>query len=237
MIHNGIQVVICDDEERILQELKNYVEKSFEKMSVPGTVCAFHDGRRLAKQLETMPIDILLLDIDMPYMDGMEIARLITERQLPILLIFVTCKESLVYDSFQYHPFSFIRKRRYEKELEETLLRAVEHLQTKRPLTLQRGSEHIRLELTDILYFEADGNYMKIVLRQETIRQRGTLVEMEKQLSNRGFVRIHKGFLVNQNAVYRLHMDKVVLVNGEELPIGRNGREATRKLLMRSFRI
>lgn len=233
----GIQVVICDDEERILLELKNYVEQSLAKMSVVGTVSTFSDGRRLVKALDTMPVDILLLDIDMPYMDGMEIARLITERQLPVLLIFVTCKESLVYDSFQYQPFSFIRKSRYEKELEETLRRAVGQLHKKKLLTLQRGSEHIRLQLDDILYFEADGNYMKIVMKEETMRQRGTLCDMEKQLANRGFVRIHKGFLVNQNAVYRLHADKVVLANGEELPIGRSGREEARNMLLRSFRI
>lgn len=237
MRNNGITVAICDDEERILKELKEYVEQIFYRNSCHGTVLTFQDGKELLEQLVKKQIDILLLDIDMPYIDGMEVARLITEKQLPILLIFVTCKESLVYDSFQYRPFSFIRKSLYQKELESTLLRAFKHLPNRSELTVRQDGALVRLRIADILYCEADGNYVKIVMNTDRIRQRGTLAEMEKQLSPHGFVRIHKGFLVNANAVYRLLSDKVILLNQEELPIGRNGREKARMLLMRSFRI
>lgn len=234
---NGITVAVCDDEERILQELKEYVEKIFQVHDIQGTVLAFPQGTILVKQLEQVQMDILLLDIDMPCIDGMEVARIISEKKLPVLLIFVTCKESLVYDSFQYHPFSFIRKSMYEKELENTLLRALEHLPDREELTVRQGSEFIRLQMSDILYCEADGNYVKIVTEHDILRQRGTLADMEKQLSPHGFVRIHKGFLVNAHAVYRLLPDKVILSTREELPIGRSGREEARRQLLRSFRI
>lgn len=237
MRNNGITVAICDDEERILKELTKYLEQIFHRNSCHGMVLAFQQGKELLEQLEKRQIDILLLDIDMPYIDGMEIARMITEKQLPILLIFLTCKESLVYDSFQYRPFSFIRKSMYQKELESTLLRAFKHLPNRSELTVRQEGALIRLRIADILYCEADGNYVKIVTDTDRIRQRGTLADMEKQLSPHGFVRIHKGFLVNAEAVYRLLSDKVILLNGEELPIGRNGREKARMLLMRSFRI
>ena len=143
----------------------------------------------------------------------------------------------MVYDSFQYHPFSFIRKSTYEKDLEETLLRAVKQLMSQEFITVHKGNEIQKLLLNEILYMEADGNYVQIVTNKDTIRHRVTLSNMEQQLKDKGFVRIHKGFLVNQEAVYRMTKDTVVLKNEEELPIGRNAREETRKQLMRSFRI
>lgn len=234
---NSITVVICDDEVRILKEMKAYVERIFRQSAYQGEVIAISDSAKLAERLETAQIDILLLDIDMPHINGMELAGAILEKRLPILLIFVTGKESLVYDSFQYQPFSFIRKSMYEKELEDTLLRAIRKLLSRDTIALRQGGVYMRLDLSDILYLEADGNYVKIVTEKETVRHRETLSHMEQQLDGKGFIRIHKGFLVNEQAVFRLLSDKVALTNGEELPIGRKSREETRKLLLRGFRI
>lgn len=230
-------VVICDDEIRILNELKAFVEEIFQRSPYQGDILAVSDASALAACIEKEPIDILLLDIDMPYINGMEIAGLIVEKQLPILLIFVTNQESLVYESFQYQPFSFIRKSLYQQELERTLLQAIKKILSKEQLALRIGTELIRLNLTEIFYMESDGNYVKIVTKKETVRCRETLSHMESQLAAKGFVRIHKGFLVNENAVYRLLSDKVILSNGEELPIGRKAKDETRRLLIRSFRI
>lgn len=237
MTKQCITVVICDDEVQILKKMESFVRQIFEKSGYCVEVLPVSNPVKLVKMLDEVSMDILLLDIDMPYVNGMEIAKLITEKELPILFLFVTSKEALVYDSFQYHPFSFIRKSTYEKDLEETLLRAVKHIMSQAFLTIQKGNELHKLLLSDILYMEADGNYVQIVTNKESIRQRATLGNMEKQLKDKGFVRIHKGFLVNQEAVYRLTMDTVVLKNEEELPIGRNAREETREQLMRSFRI
>lgn len=237
MQNHKYSVVICDDERRILKELKTFVEEIFQRSPYEGEVRTVSEAAKLASCIEKEPIDILLLDIDMPYINGLELASLITEKQLPILLIFVSNQESLVYESFQYQPFSFIRKSMYQKELEQTILRAIKKLLSKELFVLRIGAELIRLNLQEIYYMEAAGNYVEIVTDKETIRYRETLSNMERQLAAKGFVRIHKGFLVNEQAVYRLMSDKVILSNGAELPIGRKAREQTRRLLIRSFRI
>ena len=71
--------------------------------------------------LEKDGCDLLLLDIDMPEMNGMEIAKCLTDLLQKPLLVFVTSHDELVYDSLLYHPFGFIRKAYLEQELEKIL--------------------------------------------------------------------------------------------------------------------
>lgn len=237
MSDNPIQILLCDDEDRILLELKAKVEQTLADMEYRVGVETCNSGKALAGRLEQLPADILLLDIDMPYVDGMEIAKRISDKKLPILLIFVTNKESLVYDSFQYHPFAFIRKSMFEKEIADVLGRAMKQVTQQKTLFLTQGTEKVRVELEDVLYIEADGNYMKLVGKSGIVRHRGTMADMEERLGQSGFVRIHKGFLVNTDAIYRIQADSVVLTNQEKLPIGRSNREEIRRRLMRSFRL
>lgn len=237
MKENGIHVAICDDNVQVLKEIEEYIGSINENDIRDLCISTYSNPMVLLKHLDEAEIDILLLDIDMPYVNGMEIAKLILEKQLPILVIFLTSQESLVYDSFQYQPFSFIRKSMYQKELRDTLLRAINKLSKHKVLVVQQGGELQKIDLSTVLYIEADGNYIKIVTKTKTIRHRDTISGMERNLSSKGFVRIHKGFLVNSEAVYRINSDKVILINEEEIPIGRNGREEAKKALMRSFRI
>lgn len=230
------KIVICDDEPEILKELKRRVEEFCRARAYRCAVASYTEPEQLVERLKKEDVDICLLDIDMPRMDGMDIARFINEKQLSLILIFVTGQDMLVYESFRYHPFSFIRKSMLDVELEDTLQRAMRQICGRQTLCLRIGTETVRLDLAEILYVEADGNYVKIRTVRETIRYRSTLSYMEENLRDKGFVRIHKGFLVNEQAVYRIGRDELVLTNQETLPVGRSNREEARRQLVKGFR-
>ena len=236
MKKDEMKIVICDDEPQILKELKRRVEACCEACAYRCSIASYTEPEQLVERLKKEDVDICLLDIDMPRMSGMDIARFINEKKLSLVLIFVTGQDMLVYESFRYHPFSFIRKSMLDVELEETLHRAVQHIYGQETFCLQIGTETIRLDLAEILYMEADGNYVKIRTGRETIRYRSTLSYMEETLRDKGFVRIHKGFLVNEQAVYRIGREELVLTNKETLPIGRSNREEVRRQLLKGLR-
>ena len=232
-----IKVVICDDEKIILQQLQNYVSAVFCERKVEYEILTFAHPMELLQMLKSNTADVLLLDIDMPGISGMEIASELRKQEQQPLLIFVTCHESFVYESFQYQPFDFIRKSCYEKELKNTLVRALCQLENQRKeYLMEQGDMIIRLPLQEILYFEACANYITIVTKENCYQQRKTMQQLQEELQRAGFIRVHKGYLVNQKAIYILKSDKVILVNNVEIPIGRHYSTNAKAEIMKYLR-
>lgn len=127
-----MRMYICDDE---LPVLKKQAEKI--KSVVPkDDVLEFSSGCALMQRLKEEPCDVLLIDIDMPGLSGLDIAGALNreghaEKVRPPLLVFVTGHDELVYESLHYHPFGFIRKSYFDKEVEKVLRDCDVWLKTK----------------------------------------------------------------------------------------------------------
>lgn len=223
-----MQVFLCDDEPGIVSVLTEQVHKILPESKVEG----FTDGISLLRALQKKDCDILLLDIDMPEMNGLDVAKCLEGCHAKPFLIFVTSHDELVYDSFHYHPFGFIRKSRLEEELEKVLKDCcLEMTNREKHFYFHTASADVRLDLQDILYFEADGNYLKVFTKETCYRFRETLLAVENALSMDGFVRVHKGFLINQAAVRIIGQGDVELINGSHIPFGRMYLESAKKRL------
>ncbi len=224
-----MKVYICDDE---LQMLKSISEKV--KVILPDcTIEEFSDSRALLEGLKPSGCDLLLLDIDMPKVSGLDIARQLDLFAVKPLLVFVTSHDELVYDSLTFHPFGFVRKGYIDEELERTLKDCRRELsQREIYFTFKSGCEDIRLKISEMLYFESQGNYLNLYTADQVYRIRNTIAAVEETLSEKGFIRFHRGFLVNQQAVKVLGTEEAQLVTGDKIPIGRSyGEEAKRQLV------
>ena len=232
-------IFICDDEPKILSDIADKV-----RAELPDAeISEFKSGGELLDKLlktecETDGGVILLLDIDMPDISGLEIAEMLGRKpyqtqKLP-LVVFVTSHDELVYDSLKFHPFGFIRKNYMDKELPRILSECVSELNSRtKHFCFHSNNSEIRLLIDDILYFESEGNYLKLFAKSGEYRLRETLSAVENSLFESGFVRIHKGFLINQAAVKILGSDTVELTSGETLPIGRSYADGAKTRLMR----
>jgi len=228
-----MKLFICDDEVQIRHDF----EKMIQKLYPQSAIKAFGCGEELLQALATESCDVLLLDIDMPGISGMDVARKLGEMENKPLLVFVTSHDELVYDSFRYHPFGFVRKSYFEKEIEKVLRDCERELESYQShFTFRANGREVCLPLEEILYFEADGNYLKLYLATEEYRLRSTISAVENSLGTRGFIRVHKGFLVNQKAIRMLGTDELQLENGTTLPIGKTYGETAKKLFMRYMR-
>ena len=228
-----MRIYICDDEPKILQQIGKRV-RTFMPESV---VTELGTSTALLELLKKQNCDVLLLDIDMPEVTGLEVAEQLNSLTKKPLLIFVTSHDELVYDSFQYHPFAFLRKSRFDAEIEKVLQDCVRELEEKKQhFCFRSDGNDVRLLLADILYFEAEGNYLKVVTAKETYRFRSTLTAVEHTLQNRGFLRIHKGFFINQAAVKLLNAEEATLQNDITLPIGKSYSKTVREQLLRYMR-
>lgn len=226
-----MRIYLCDDERQILQDMAAKVQG----MQPDSLVRCFDRSASLWEALKAERCDVLCLDIDMPGMDGLEVAGRMDELAERPLLVFVTSHDELVYDSLKFHPFGFVRKTCFAEEMERLLADCEEELGSReKHFSFQSGAERVRLPLSEILFFESEGNYVKLSVREgEPCRFRDTLHALEAALSRDGFIRIHKGFLVNQRAVRTFKGNEAVLEGGICLPIGKAYGQAARSRLMR----
>lgn len=226
-----MRIYLCDDERQMLQNMAVKVQNMH-----PGSqVRCFERSTDLWEALRTGRCDVLCLDIDMPEMNGLELAARMEELAARPLLVFVTNHDELVYDSLQFHPFGFVRKAYFEEEMEKLLKDCEEELGSReRNFVFHSGAERVKLPLSEILYFESEGNYVRLSVREgESYRFRDTLYSLETALYGEGFIRLHKGFLVNQKAVRILRGNEAELENGTCLPIGKSYAQTARSRIMR----
>lgn len=227
-------IFLCDDEPKFTADLAEKVRQ----VLPDSKITAYSHGCKLLEALSEGGCDILLLDIDMPELNGLDVAKRLTHsmqqmRQRP-LLVFVTSHDELVYDSLQFHPFGFVRKGHVDSELPRILQDCAQELAShERHFCFHAANADMKLPLDEILYFEAEGNYIRLFADAGEYRFRDTLSAIENALRDSGFVRIHKGFLVNQSAIRKLTSEDADLRNGTKLPIGRIYSEEARKRLMR----
>ena len=124
--------------------------------------------------------------------------------------------------------------------MEELTLRIRrELLEGQQELIIQKGQELYRLLLGDLLYIEAEGNYLVLQLKNEKIRIRETMTNMENKLCGKGFIRCHKGYLVNTWHIEKLKGTEVMIRQGEEsiaIPVGRSYEKDVRKMIYEMIR-
>lgn len=225
-----IRVLVCDDELLILQQISAKIKQLLPESQIIETT----DATKLLRLLQEQVYDILLLDIDMPVITGLEIAQKMKDLPKKPLLVFVTSHDELVYDSLQFHPFGFVRKSYIETELPYILEDCKKEISShNKHYCFHTAEGEVKLLLEDILYFESEGNYLSVHTKDSSYRFRETMTALQQALENEDFIRIHRGFFVNQAAVEVLGADDLKLTNGENLPIGRNYAEETKKSMMR----
>lgn len=232
-----VKVAFCDDEAKILEDLSVKIKSEFENLSCKIDLYTTENSIELLEYLKNYPVDILFLDIDMPTISGMEIAQTLLNSEIKTLLVFVTGQDTLVYKSFKYHPFGFIRKTYFDEEISGVVKSLVEEMQKSSDTFLFKTNDGFnRIKLRDILYFESESNYINLHTKESVYKFRSTVSAIEKELSTKGFIRTHKGFLVNQEHIFSVKSENVVLSNNVVLPIGRTNRDVIKARIMRYMR-
>ncbi len=159
-----LNIAICDDNADFLALFRDNITAEFKKSlsadrQTSEPVC-FESGNALLEYLNTNAVDILFLDIDMPSPNGFETAKIICDRYKVPIIVFVSAYESLVYESFNYQPFAFVRKAWLNSDLEKTVSRINSMLNgAQSTVVLNSAGVEYTVNISEILYFESKRNY------------------------------------------------------------------------------
>lgn len=230
-------IVICDDEIKTLENISTIIKHEFLSLNIEANYFTSNYPEKIIRILEEEKVDVLFLDIDMPKISGMDIGKYLLNKAMDTLLVFVTSHDALVYESFKYHPFGFIRKSHLENEISQVVRSVSKKLEDKKEsLVIKVNNELVKINLNEILYFEAESNYVNLYTKKENYKFRETLGNLEKQLANKGFLRVHKGYLISEKEVFLIKTKEVKLFDETLIPIGRSYSETVKKELMKYMR-
>lgn len=220
-----LQVVICDDDIAILDTMKASVGKILFESDIRAKVLAFSDAASISNQILS-GCDIAFLDIDFESKayNGMDMARKIRALRKDTIIIFVTNFIEYAPEGYEVQAFLYILKRDLDTDLKPILLLALKQL-NKESLVIQVNGEVIKLKLDDILYLEVQQHSVTaFVQKSSRLQQKYTfyasLSDIEAQLEPKGFLRIHKSYLVNMKHLKKFQCREATLDNGIQLRVG-----------------
>lgn len=138
------------------------------------------------------------------------------------LIIFISNLEGHVFQSFVARPFRFIRKSEFAREI-ETVAEDVQKELAKddEGLLFQNGKNSIHLNPYRMMYVESKGKMLDIHYENKVIEFQYQISAMEKELEGYGFIRVHKGYLVNYRFIFRINKKDLTLDNQTVIPVSR----------------
>lgn len=224
-----VRVAICDDDKDMLKSMDYVVRETFQLHQFPYSLDVFCSGDDLLAHHQKNMYDIIFLDILMPERSGFDIAKDIRRLSDKTLLLFVTSQDDLVYDSFYYHPFYFLRKgnqKTFSDSLADAVDKIIAYIERNELITLDLGVGEFRAVcMQDILFIKSKTHFAEYhLVSGEVIQIREHLNAAEEKLRTKGFVRIHRQLIVNIYKTSKInisHYPEVLLSNGQSLPIGR----------------
>lgn len=228
-----IRIGICDDVIEQLQLQEEILRNITHQMCLNAEVGIFQSGEDLLCEIEQKgSMDIILLDIEMGGINGVETARMIREKDSRVILIFISFYDQYCKEMISVQPFAFIDKPVSEKQLEPVMKRALKVLGEKEQIfeyTYKKVPRKILIR--KIRYFESDKREINIYSTDGIYSFYKKLDEVEMQIEKMDvkFLRISKSYLVNMNYVKEFRYEKVVMDDGKELRIGPAYKDKIRK--------
>lgn len=230
-----MRVLAVDDELPALEDLARMLQASAAVAQVERAASA---AEALVVLGEDAGFDAVFLDVRMPGLDGLELARVLRRFERPPAVVFVSAFDDFAVDAFELAAVDYLVKPVSRRRLDEAIERVVGRSPAAErgpaaapdeetlPVDALRGGGTRLLPRSSILYLQAHGDYVRVASTEGRFLVRARLTDLEERWAGHGFVRVHRGFVVNlRRAVEvrpRLNGTAVLVMgDGAEVPIAR----------------
>lgn len=212
-----MRILICDDEQTHLNTLRIYVEEYMQSHHILYYMTALADVTQFSKD---ELFDLAFLDIQMPGMDGISLAKQLRRRNPKLALFFVTNFDEYQDDAMDLQAFRFFEKPFDVKRLYASLDKAMEYIDGAYvDIYLSENGAQQRVIADDILYVTREGRRIAVITINHEYCVVGKFDDLCSKLPQLFFYPVHKSFFVNLHYVERYTYTELVLTNGAHIPI------------------
>jgi len=233
-----LKCLIVDDE--VLAQ--DVIEKYISTIPTLNLVGKCDNAIETISFLHNNPVDLLFLDLNMPELSGLDMLKTLTKRPKVLL---TTAYSEYALESYEYGVVDYLLKpiklerfiKAVNKVVEQyskiTITEDIPKEQNAQTIFIKDDQVTYQVNLNDILFIEAYGNYLKIHTKERVYVTRDTLHEMEEKLSNELFLRVHKSFIISLSKIGSISGNRI-FINQLEIPVGEMYKLALKKKISKS---
>lgn len=217
---------ICDDELQICKIIEKKIRTILYKLYGDDDeyfdIRVYCSAKDLLEKIEN--IDIVFLDVEMPEMDGMEAGKIIFERNPECRIIIATSNEKRYSEAFRFYAHRYLNKPLQQEEIREAIVSAVSRTVGNSTIEVYQNKIKYNIAQNEIYYIRSYNGYIQIYTANDVFTKNMSLEQIEKELDDRLFFRIHRQYIVGFKNISGFFKNIVKLINGEELEISRRNR-------------
>ena len=216
-----INIGICDDELHYRANIKDILENLLSTYSIDYNIYEFSSGEEL---LSNYPkdLDILIMDIQMKIINGMDTARQIRTFDQNLEIIFMTSFAEFMQEGYEVKAYRYILKPISEKKISRNILPCINEIMKKKNIYLTINVKNYidRIKIDSITYIETDRPNLLIYTNDNQYATKMNISKMEKILSEYGFFRCHNSYIINLKLVESMNSN-TVKIDKEYIPISK----------------
>ena len=216
-----IRVAIVEDDPGYTRTLEEYLNRYAAEHGISFDLRCFSDGDEIAEGYRA-GFDIIFMDVEMPFLNGMDAAREIRRSDPEVVIIFITNMPQYAIRGYEVAALDYVLKPvsyfAFSQRLERAIGRMKKRARRYMTIAIRGGAQ--KLDISHILYVESQGHSLVFVTDAGQHTTSGTIREVEEKLESFGFFRCNKGCLVNLEHVDSVR-DGCAMVGGQALPISR----------------
>ena len=231
----AVKIVILDDELEFSKILDKKIKAYCARKDLLYDCQIFSSSKNLLED-DLSSIQVAFLDIDMPEINGLDVAKVLHQRYPEMILVFVTSFIKYAPSGYKVNAFRYLLKTQLDEELSDCMDDLQEKLyDNNRTIQIRQRDRILPLAIKNILYFEGTSQrrVQVFLLNGETIECLGKLEDYDNFLSDQGFIRLQKSFLVNMHYIDKIASYSAQLRNSTTIRVSeKNYKEICRKFLL-----
>lgn len=228
-----IKIAIVEDEHAYAMQLQEYLHQYEKENGEVFEISLFSDGDEIVNKYKPV-YDIILMDVEMKFMDGMSAAEEIRKVDTEVVIMFITNMPQYAIRGYAVDALDYVLKPVSYFAFSQRLNRAISRMKKRETkmiaISIKGGT--VRLNVTNVTYIESQGHTLIFHTVNGIYETSGTMKELEKELSELNFYRGNKGYLINLAHVESVK-DGCAVVRGEQLLLSRARKKEFMEALTR----
>jgi len=232
-----MKIALVEDETVHSQLLSSYIKSWGEHHQKSISLHSFENASQFLFYWEDEVFDVIFLDIQMPGMNGMELAHKVRMRDHQVNIIFTTGIADFLQEGYEVDALHYLLKPLRRDKVFSCLDKAVSRCQTEQFLLVHAADDIRRIPLSSVNYIEAKGHNTILGLAyQPPLIASDSLSSLEHQLENSDFIKCHRSYLCRIGAIHRIDKDLIFFDDKTSIPVSRRMYQAVSQAFIRYYR-